>query len=196
MSVADIIGAIEAETAVEIERRLGEAQLRADQVVEQARTDVRARVEAAVARAEPAIRAEAARRTNAARLRLRERRAEVALTRTTAIHAAARAQLAAIAGGAEPERWAGSLHGLLEEALALVGPEATVQVRVRDAGFVAACVQAAGGRLEPLADDAPAGVVARSSDGRIEVDATIQVRLDRAHVRLAEWLAGQLGLGA
>jgi vacuolar-type H+-ATPase subunit E/Vma4 len=196
MSVADIIREIDVETAVEIERRLAEADRRAAEVLEQAGADVRARIEAAVVRAEPAIRAETARRTNVARLRLQERRAEMALTRMTGVHAAASARLGAIAGGAEPERWARSLHGLLEEALALVGPEATVRVRDCDAGIIAACVQAAGGRLERLADDAPAGVVARSPDGRIEVDATINVRLDRAHVRLSEWLAGQLGPGA
>jgi vacuolar-type H+-ATPase subunit E/Vma4 len=196
MSVADIVREIEVETAVEIEQRLAEADRRADEIREQARAAVRARVEAAVIRAEPAIRAETARRTNAARQRIRERRAEIALTRTTAVHAAASAQLGAIAAGAEPERWAGSLHRLLDEALELVGPEATVGVRDRDAGSVAVWVDAAGGHLDRLADDAPPGLVARSSDGRIEVDATIQVRLDRAHARLAEWLAQQLGLGA
>lgn len=196
MSVAEIIREIDMETAAEIERRLAEADRRAEAVIEQARADVRTRVEAAVARAEPAIRADSARRTNAASQRLRERRAMVALTRTNAVHAAASAQLDAIAGGAEPERWARSLNRLLEEALELVGPEATVRVRDCDAGAIAARVQAAGGRLERLADSAPAGVVARSSDGRIEVDATIHVRLDRARVRLAEWLARHLGLGA
>ena len=127
---------------------------------------------------------------------LRERRAELSLDTTTAVHAAARARLDAIAGGAEPDRWASALGRLLEEALELAGPGATVRVRDCDAGIVAACVEAAGGRLECSPDDSPAGVVARSSDGRIEVDATIPVRLDRAHARLAEWLARQLGIGA
>jgi vacuolar-type H+-ATPase subunit E/Vma4 len=153
-------------------------------------------VETAVARAEPAIRAETARRTNTARQHVRERRAELALTTTTAVHAAARARLDAIASGDQPERWADALRRLLEEALTLVGPGATIRVRSCDAGIVAAGVQAAGGRLERSPAGSPAGVVARAVDGRIEVDATIDVRLDRAHARLAEYLARTLGLGA
>lgn len=196
MSVTDIVRQIDAETAAEIDRRLADADVRAAEMIGQARVLVSARVETAVARAEPAVRSESARRTNAARQRLRDRRAELALDTTTAVYATARARLDAIAGGAEPERWARSLHALLDEALALVGPEPVVRLRDRDASVVAARVRAVGGHLERLPDDSPAGVVARSSDGRIEVDATIQVRLDRAHARLAEWLAGQLGLGA
>jgi hypothetical protein len=45
-----------------------------------------------------------------------------------------------------------------------------------------------------LDDDAPAGVVALSADGRLEVAATVPVRLERARVRLAETVAASLGL--
>lgn len=196
MSVTDIVREIDAQTAAEIDRRLADADVRAAAVVEQARDAIRARVEAALARAEPAIRAETARRVNAARQRLRDRRAELALDTTTAVYASAHARLDAIAGGAEPGRWTDSLHALLDEALGLVGPEPTVRLRDCDARVVAARVRAVGGRVERVPDHSPAGVVVRSCDGRIEVDATIQVRLERAHARLAEWLAGQLGLGS
>jgi vacuolar-type H+-ATPase subunit E/Vma4 len=196
MSVTNIVRQIEAETAVEIGRRLAEADERAAVVQRRARDAVRARVAAEVARAEPAIRAESARRVNAARQRLRDRRAELALDATAAVYAVAREQLDAIAGGAEPERWANALHALLDETLELVGPEPTVRLRDGDADAVVSRVRAVGGRVERLPGESPAGLVAQSSDGRIEVDATIGIRLDRAHARLAEWLAGQLGLGA
>jgi vacuolar-type H+-ATPase subunit E/Vma4 len=196
MSVAEIVREIDTVTAADIERVLAEADVRAREILEQAGAVVRARVETAVVRAEPAIRAETARRTNLARQRVRERRAELALTTTVAVRAAALARLDAIACGDEPERWADSLQRLLDEALALVGPGATIHVRGCDAGIIAARVQAMDGCLELLAADSPAGILARAADGRIEVDATIDVRLDRAHARLAECLARTLGLGA
>lgn len=196
MSVIEIVRRIDAETTAEIDRRLADADERAVETLDRARALVAARVETAVARAEPAVRSESARRANAARQRLRDRRAELALGTTTAVYASARARLDAIAGGAEPERWANALLALLDEALVAVGPEPLVRVRDCDAATVADRVRAAGGRIERLPDDSPAGIVARSADGRIELDATIRVRLDRARGRLAEWLAGQLGLGA
>lgn len=196
MSVAEIVREIDAATAADIGRRLDEADRQAGDILERARADVRARVETAVVRAEPGIRAEAARRTNAARQRVRERRAELALTTSTAVYAAAEARLAAIAGGEQPERWGTALRRLLDEALALVGPGATIHVRDADAGVVADRVRAAAGHLECLPAGSPPGLIVRGADGRIEVDATIALRLDRAYTRLGEWLALTLGLGA
>lgn len=194
MSSAAIVRDVERETAAELERLLGSADQRAAEIAETSRAAVRAQVEAALARAEPAVRAEAARRVNAARLRLNERRVELALARTAAVHATAADGLAAIAAGAEGERWATALVRLTCEALDLTGPGTTVRIRRRDAGIVAEHVRTLAGRLEPVADDAPAGVVAVSEDGRLEVDATITTRLERARVGLAEAVAGRLGL--
>jgi vacuolar-type H+-ATPase subunit E/Vma4 len=195
MSVTDIIAGIERETAAKIDRRLAEADATAEAILDQARAGVRARVEDAVVRAEPAIRAATARRTNAARARLQERRDQLTLGRATAVHDAARAQLDAIAAGGDPERWARSLRCLLDEALELVGRQAVVRVRDRDASLIAARVREADASLERLPDDAPAGIVAVSSDGRLEVDATLECRLRRARAGLAESVARQLGLG-
>ena len=194
MSSADIVREVERETAAEVEQILLAADRRAAEIIETARTTVRARVEAALGRAEPAGRAEAARRVNDARLRLNERRVVLAIARTTALRTAAADRLTAIAAGAEPEPWAAALVRLAQEALELAGDGATVRVRSRDAALIAEQVEAAGGRLEAADDDAPAGIVAVSVDGRLEVDATIPVRLDRACVRLAEVVAGSLGL--
>lgn len=194
MSSTEIAREVERETAAELEGLLSAAESQATSVIEAARAAVRARVQAAIAREEPTLRAEAGRRVNAARSRLGQRRVEVALARTEAVHAAARDRLEAIAHRADDGRWSAALGHLTREALDLAGPDATIRVRQRDAEVVRAVVEARGGSLEIAADDAPAGVVARASDGRMEVDATIPVRLGRARVRLAETVAAQLGI--
>jgi vacuolar-type H+-ATPase subunit E/Vma4 len=125
-------------------------------------------------------------------MRLNERRVDLALARTAAVFDAAAAELGEIADGGDPERWSAALGRLAREALDLTGPGATVRVRFRDAALISTVVEAAGGRLEP-AEDAPDGVTAVSADGRIEVDATIPVRLERARSRLAEVVAGSIG---
>lgn len=174
------------------------ARVRADGLVGEARAAADARLAAALARAEPAIRAEAVRRVNAARLRLLERRAELIAGRTAAVFQLAGERLAEIADGAQPERWRAALGRLAAEAIELAGPGAEVDVRVADAGSIAATVEAAGARLVALGPDRAAGaanpgVVVRSSDGRIEVDATLPARLERARHRLAETVAARLG---
>jgi len=173
MSIEAILGQIEAEAAAEAARRLAGARERAAQLVAEAEERSRAQVAAACGRAEPAIRAEATRMVNAARLRLLERRAELGAAWVEAVFADAAARLEAVAGGADEPRWARALERLVEEATALAGPDAIVT-----AG----------------SGDGAAGVVARSSDGRIEVDATIAARLERARARLAEPVARILGL--
>lgn len=195
MGVTEIVAEIERDTASQVERRLAEADASAEAILAQARARVEADVGDAVVRAEPAVRAATARRTNAARLRLQERRDRLMLSRTTAVHEAAGEQLDDLAAGAEPERWAASLRRLLDEALDIVGPHATVRVRTRDAALVADRARDAGATLERLPDDASPGILAVSADGRLEVDATISGRLDRARLALAESVARELGLG-
>lgn len=173
MSVEAILEQIEADAAAETAARLAEALERAAQVIAEAEERSRATVAAACERAEPAIRAEATRMVNAARLRLLERRAELGAAGVEAVFADAAERLQALAGGADPTRWARALDRLVGEATALAGPDAIVTVE-----------SGAG---------AP-GVVARSSDGRVEVDATIEARLERARTRLAEPVARILGL--
>jgi len=173
MSVEAILEQIEADAAAEAAGRLAEARERAVQLIAEAEERSRATVAAACERAEPAIRAEATRMVNAARLRLLERRAELGAAWVEAVFAGAAERLEAVAGGADPARWARALDRLIAEATALAGPDAIVTVE--------------SGAGSP-------GVVARSSDGRVEVDATIAARLDRARTRLAEPVARILGL--
>lgn len=195
MGVTEIVAEIERETASEVERRLAEADAAAEAILARARAHVEAEIAEAVVRAEPAARAASARRINAARLRLQERRDQLALSRTTTVHEAAVAELDAIAEGADPGRWSASLRRLLDEALGIVGRRAVVRVRARDAVPLADRVRDAHATLERLPDDAPAGLIAVSSDGRLEVDATIRGRLARARLALAESVARQIGLG-
>lgn len=193
MSSAEIVLQIERETAAEVEGILAAADRRATEIEEAARDAVRARVTRAVERSEPAVRASAGRRANEARLRLNERRVDLALARTAAVFDAAAAELGEIAGGGDPQRWVAALGRLTREALELTGPGATVRVGLRDAAAISTVVEDAGGRLEAGAEDAPDGVIAVSANGRIEVDATIPVRLERARSRLAEVVAGSIG---
>jgi len=194
MTTAAIVADIERETAAEIERLLADADRRAAETVAVARTELRQAVEAACARAEPAARLDAARRVNAARLRLLDRRADLATARSEAVFAAAGRRLDAIARGADPNRWAAALDRLLDEASALAGPGANVVVRSTDLPRVAQRVAAARA-VGAGGDDAGPGVRVTSADGRIEVDATVASRLERARVRLAEAVAAGLGLG-
>ena len=57
-----------------------------------------------------------------------------------------------------------------------------------------ASVAALGARLVPIPDDEPAGVVVRSDDRRLEIDATLAVRLARARTAQTEPVAAALGL--
>src|SRR3970282_885526 len=111
--------------------------------------------------------------TKTAGPRRREGRAALGAAWVEAVFADAAARLEDVAGGADESRWARALERLVEEATALAGPDAIVT-----AG----------------SGDGAAGVVARSSDGRIEVDATIAARLERARARLGEPGARILGL--
>jgi vacuolar-type H+-ATPase subunit E/Vma4 len=192
MGSSEIIREVDRQTALELEDLLGSADRQAAALVESATAALRARVEAAVGGAEPAVRAQAGRRVNAARSRLGQRRVEHALARTTAVHEAAAARLETITKG-EGARWPAALVRLTTEALDLAGQGATVRIRARDGQIIGRLVEQRDAVLE-LVDDAPAGVVALSADGRLEVDATVPVRLDRARVRLAETVAASLGL--
>lgn len=195
MGVEAMVRLIERESAEEAARLVAEAEARASAIVEGAEASAAASAAAAVERAEPALRAEEVRAVNAARLRLLERRAALAAERVGAVFDAAAARLAAIAGGREPGRWGPALSGLVREALDGMGAGATVHIRPSDAAAVADAAMSAGARVEPPeGPDPPAGLMVRSGDGRLEVDATLPVRLERARGRLAESVARLLRL--
>lgn len=195
MSGETILRAIEAETATEAERIVASARERAARLVEEATGAARARVEAARQAAEPALRAEAARIVNAARLRLLHRRAELAAATAEAAWVEAACRLETIAAE-RAARWRAALARLTSEALDVAGPGAVVGVRAADASTIAPLVADAGGRLEPFEEGtAAAGPTVGSADGRIEVVATLPARQGQARTALAEEVASLLGLG-
>ena len=188
MTTAAIVADIERETATEVERLLLEADATASGIVGAARTELRAAIEAATARAEPAARLAGALRVNATRLRLIEEYSAAAVAVVDSVFEAAAARLAAIADGAEPERWAAAVRRLAEEGLRLTGRGARLSVRPADARSLAALARTYEALIETYAA-AGAGVVAISADTRLELDATVATRLDRARSRLADAVA-------
>lgn len=189
-----ILRSIEEEATLEVERTIEAARKQAAGLVKAADEAAGARARAARAAAEPALRAEAVRIVNAARLRLLHRHAELAAAASEAAWLEARRRLDGITSE-DGERWAAALDRLTAEALAIAGSDATVQVRAPDAPAVATRVAAGHGDLVALGDDDPPGPLVRSRDGRVEIDATLPSRLDRARGALAEEIAALLGIG-
>jgi vacuolar-type H+-ATPase subunit E/Vma4 len=192
MSLTAILGAIEREATAEAEATIGAARDQAARLVTDARTTADARVAEAVAVAEPAFAAEAVRIVNAARLRLLRRRAELGTAAFEAAWHEAGQRLGRLVA-TNDERWSAGLRAVTAEALEMVGSGASVTVPTGEAALVAALVAAHGGTLVTVDGDAPPGPLVRSRDGRIEVDATLPARLDRARVSLAGDVAAALG---
>jgi vacuolar-type H+-ATPase subunit E/Vma4 len=194
MSVQAIVRAVEAAAAAEAEGIVAGARADAAAVVSTAQAAADAAVREACDRAEPRFRAEGMRRVNAARLRLLERRAVHSAAQVDAAAEAARVRLTEIAADPAAPRWIGALERLLEETAALVGTDGTLRVRRADVPAARSMAARLGCRVEP-SDGAP-GVIGRSADGRVEVDATLPVRLERARIHFAEPVARLLGVDA
>lgn len=193
MSVEAMVRLIADEAETEAAAIVAAARDDAARILAAAQEAAETRVAAARALAVPGVRGEGTRLVNAARLRLLERRAEQAAERSAAVFDGASERLTRIADGAEPDRWQRALGRLACEALELAGSGGEIRLRANDRGAVAEAAAAAGVTVIPLGTDAPPGLVVRSADGRIEVDATLEARLGRARLRLAERVAGRLG---
>ena len=196
MGVEEIVAIIEREADEEATRILEDAERQASESVAAAEARVQAQVAAAIERLGPEIRAAAQRRINAVRLRILEDRARADATRLVAVFDAAEEQVRAIAGGADPPRWSSALTALCTEALRAVGPGASVRLRASDVDAVRAAAEAWRAEVVALADDEEPGLIASAGDGRIEVDARLSVRLERARTLLAEGVAQSLRLGS
>lgn len=203
MSVEAIVRAVEASAAAEADAIVSAARAAADVLVSGAQAAADERVRVACERADPGFRAEAMRRVNTARLRLLEGKAARSAERVDAAADAARVRLAAIAADPADPRWTRALGRLLEETAGLVGTGGTLAVRSVDVDVARPTAARLGCDLEAMADTATAaaggpapGVIGRSRDGRIEVDATLPVRLEHARIRFAQPVARLLGVGA
>ena len=194
MGVEEIIAVIQREADDEATRIVKEAERQATELVAAAESGVQAQVDAAIERSGPEIRGASQRRVNAVRLRILEERARHDATRLVAVFDAAEERVAAIADGADPERWSSALSALCAEALRSVGEGASVKVRGPDVNAILSVAGDWQAEVVAVADDEAPGVVVTSGDGRIEVDARLSVRLQRARVLLAEAVAQLLEL--
>jgi vacuolar-type H+-ATPase subunit E/Vma4 len=199
MSVEAIVRAVEVTAAAEADAIIAVARTDAARVVAAAEAAADVRIREACERADPGFRAEAMRRVNTARLRLLERRAARSAELVNAATDAAQVRLAGIAADAAGPRWTAALGRLLEETAALIGPHGTMRVRAVDLATARPVAARLGCPVEPFdegtGDDVP-GVIGRSADGRVEVDATLPVRLAHARIRFAERVAHLLGVDA
>lgn len=193
MGVEAIVRVIEAEAEAEARRLVEEARRSAEERIARAEADAEAAVEAAAAQLEAELRSELVRAVNAARRRRLEAEAAALVAMLGAAADAARAELEAIANAVEPAaraRWHRALRAWLEEALAVTGIPARAVVRPSDVALLA-------GRdgVEVVTDpELSPGCRVTGRDGRVEVEATLPVRLARAEARCAEALARALGL--
>jgi vacuolar-type H+-ATPase subunit E/Vma4 len=207
MSVEEIVRVVESNAQAEAEAIVATARTSAATLVAAAEAAAEARVREACERAEPGYRAEAMRLVNTARLRLLEQRAARSASLVDAVSEAAAARLAIIAAEPGGARWPSALARLMDETAGLIGPGGVLVVRAVDAAAARPTATRLGCRLEvmgagvdagqgaPGAVSAPApGVLGRSADGRVEVDATLPARLERARVLLAEPVARLLGV--
>ncbi|MDH4142689.1 MAG: V-type ATP synthase subunit E family protein [Chloroflexota bacterium] len=202
MSVEAIVRVVEEESAAEAERIIGGARASAEKRMAAARASAEAQIREACERAEPAFRAEATRVVNAARVRQMEREATRLAALVDAAMGEASARLTAIVREPDGPRWQGAIARLVEESARAVGRHGTIVIRACDVAAARAIVERLGCRVEiqdataPIADPLSAGAVGWSEDGRIEVDATLRVRLGRARAGLAEPIARMLGVEA
>lgn len=194
MGVEAIVGVIEAEATAEAERLVEGARRAAEERVAAAEAAAEAAVATAAERFEAELRVELVRAVNAARRRRLDAEAAALAATLRAAGEAALAELTALADAADParrERWCRALRRWLEEALSVVGERARVVARPADL----ACLAGTAG-VELVGDpDHPPGCRVERPDGRVEVEATLPVRLARAELRCAEAVARALGLG-
>jgi len=194
MSVEKIIQFIEREAEDEAARIVADAEAEVRGSVATAEAEVEARVVDTLERVGPELRAESRRRVNAVRLRALEERARDDAARLSAVFDAAEERLVGIAAGADEGRWSATLARLCSDALDSVGEGASVAIRSRDAPSIAAVARRWDARVRRLDDATQAGLVATSADGRVEVDASLVVRMERARSLLAESVAQMLAL--
>jgi len=194
MGVDDIIAVIAREADEEATRIVAEAEQQANELVAGAEATVQDQVDAAFERLGPEIRSASQRRVNAVRLRILEQRARADAARLMSVFEAAEERVAAIAGGTDPVRWSSALSSLCLDALHSVGEGAAVKVRARDVAAISSTAEAWHADVVALPDDDEPGLVVSSNDARIEVDARLSVRLERARSLLAEAVAQRLQL--
>lgn len=167
MSAEAILLAIEQESQREVDAIRADARQRADQVLADARATADERVREGLAAADPLLRADAARRVNAARLRLLHARAERRAADVALVFDRARAVLARLPAE-DPERWRSAMERLAEATCHEAGPGARLE-------------RGDAGQLRAI-----------SADGQVVVDGSPARRLERAATLLVDEVAEAL----
>jgi vacuolar-type H+-ATPase subunit E/Vma4 len=189
MALADLLQAMEADAAAELERARAEAEAEARAIREQAGRDADA-LEQRLARAgDEAVRREAAAIVSRARL---DASATVRAAREDAWQTVAAVVRDELAATRDRDEWPALLAALVHEGRVALPGATTVRVDPRDAGCLAATVT---GGLAVEADlDTWGGAVLEAPDGR-RLDNTLEARLRAAEpalrARLAALLAGE-----
>lgn len=203
MSSEAILRAIDEQADREVRAILDGGRAEAEGLVAAARAAADERVAAALRAAEPRLQAEAARTVNAARLRRLHARARHAAAEAEAVFAAAADELAGLSrrSPSTRARWDRALARLAADGVAQIDGAVEIIVRPGDRAALRQRRSSSTGqgparpriRTDP---DAPPGVRLRSTDGRVEIDATIPTRLSRARTLLAEGVAALVAADA
>jgi vacuolar-type H+-ATPase subunit E/Vma4 len=186
---------------------LAAAAQRGEELVTRAEAAADERVRRALVDAGPGIAREANRIVNEARVRAIHARTRIADDRLDGVFAAAARRLAELASNPADPRWRAALAGLADDASGFTGEGSSLAIGGSRALSTDSCRPAVAGGLQEGAPAVPdvgdpsdpddldcdeeirAGVVSRSRDGRLEVDATIETRLAQARLRMADEVA-------
>jgi len=196
-----ILLAIRREGEAQVAVILAEAARRGEELVALAEAAADERVRRALVDAGPVVAREANRIVNEARVRAIQRKTRVAADRLDAVFEVAARRLTELASNPADPRWRQALARLVEDASRFTGEGSSLAIGESVGCSTGPSTSQAGGASPDPADDDPdpadldcdeelrAGVVSRSSDGRLEADATIETRLAQARLRLADVVA-------
>lgn len=199
MSLDKILQALEAEAAAEI----AEIEQTAEVQIARVRAEAQVQATAAAQKHRPAmeasLQAERARILNQAKL---EALRTVMGTREALMRAVLEAAVAHLADLPSSESYGRVLEGLTREAVAALGQESGLHLRVesRDHAWLARIVQLSGLQAtveegatnDDNAWNCPGGVVAMSADGRVRLVNTLSARLQRVATLHRSEIAGML----
>jgi vacuolar-type H+-ATPase subunit E/Vma4 len=190
MALAELLRTLEEDAAARREALLARARADAERLRAESGADLARRRAAALAAREAELRATAARATEVARRQAARRLLE---TRSGALERIRRRTETQLAERAADPAWLPALARDVELALEYVGPVPAVveapaalleYLRGTITGLAHVTLEPAGGGRR--------GLVVRSADGSLTVDATLESRLARAWPRLAIDLAARL----
>lgn len=180
MAIEQLLAALEANGAAQVEQVTAAARAEADAITTAARDQADRRRRAALETRELELRSAAALALATARLAARRTVITAREALLQRVFTRARAELDAVAASPEYLR---QLPAALSAALACFGDE---PVEIHCPPALAQAVRSAGGGVSVVIDKTVGpGFIARSADEAIEVDDTLAARLERQHAALS-----------